>query len=160
MHVIFTNIVYHEELEKLEIDTSKRVRGQVSFWHWRDSWGFITCDLTGDHFIFDHKEILGKNGFRELFVWRNVEFTPNRGKPFNFIATDVIDLGPSSYMPPTGITESIKYPEVHLTYRNQFDNIPYFFHMTIKSGMPLNQMDRIKPLIHKDGRPDPLIKRY
>ena len=155
-----SNNFYHKQLSKFDIDTSNRVRGQISFWHWQYSWGIITCDLTGDHFHFDHQQILAKNGFRELMIWRNVEFTPNRSTLYKYIATDIIDLGPSAYMPPTGVTESQKYPEIHLTYKNQWDNIPYFYHTTYKSGGPMNQMDRVKPLLYKDGKVDPYLKRY
>ncbi|ETO10103.1 hypothetical protein RFI_27273 [Reticulomyxa filosa] len=47
-------------------------------------------------------------------VWRNVEFSPKRLTNFELAAKDVIDLGPSSYRPPTGVTEEINYPTNHI----------------------------------------------
>ena len=134
------------------LNDEPRVRGQVAFWNALDKHGIIIDDLTGEQYSFDFNDILGKNEKqRKLLVYRNVEFTPVRKSNFELIATDVIDLGPSAYMPPSGVTERIRYPTVHLKKRGQFEGIPYWYQNVIKSFAPLCELPRVKPTMYKDG---------
>eukprot|EP01084_Bolivina_argentea_P252328 423517_1 len=146
------NNFYNETLSTCGVDTSRRCRGQVSFWNYYKSYGEITDDLTGEIYFFHHNDILGQKGFRELLLWRNVEFTPCKNGNFELLAENIIDLGPSSYMPPTGITEAINYPTNHLENKNQWDSIPSWYHPVRKSHAPLCQMPRVKPLIYQDAK--------
>jgi len=61
-------------------------------------------------------------------------------------------LGPSAYMPPTGVTESINYPDHHLKNKAQWDSIPLWYQNVRKSHGPLCQMPRVKPLMYKDAK--------
>ena len=146
------NHFYNETLASFGVDISHRVRGQISNWNYHASKGEIVDDLTGEIYHFHNTDILGKKGFRDLFLWRNVEFTPYRKDNFELRAKDVIDLGPSSYFPPTGITEKINYPETHLQNKPQWDSIPFWYHPVRKSHGPLCQMPRVKPLMYKDAK--------
>eukprot|EP01083_Nonionella_stella_P073675 199438_1 len=146
------NHFYNETLSSHGVDTNGRVRGQISWWNYYKSYGTITDDLTGETYHFHHQDILGKKGFRDLFLWRNVEFTPARKDNFTLWAQHVIDLGPSAYMPPTGVTEAIKYPTTHLDNKNQWDSIPMWYHPVRKSHAPLCQLPRVKPLMYRDAK--------
>lgn len=112
----------------------------------------MTDDLTGEIYHFHHSDIIGMKGFRELLMWRNVEFTPTRKDNFTLWAADVMDLGPSTYLPPTGITEKIQYPTNHLDNKPQWDSVPFWYHPVRKSHGPLCEMPRLKPLIYKDAK--------
>merc|ERR1712228_745822 len=93
-------------------------------------YGEITDDLTGEVYHFHHTDILGKRGFRDLFLWRNVEFTPTRKDNFSLVASNVN----------------------HLENKNQWDSIPLWYPHVRKSHGPLCEMPRVKPLIYKDAK--------
>ena len=145
----------HNKLESLNIigKNERRVRGQVGFWNYHKRHGIIIDDLTGEQYVFSFKDILGMNtNVSKLLVYRNVEFTPVRKSNFELVAQNVIDLGPSSYMPITGVTEKINYPTKHLENRAQWDGIPYWYHPVMNSMFPLCELPRVKPLIYKDAK--------
>jgi len=84
-------------------------------------------------------------------MYRNVEFSPGK-KQAELVARDVIDLGPSAYMPPTGLTEALEYPTSHLENKGQWDNIPFWHSVVVRNHGPLCVMPRVKPLIYKDRK--------
>lgn len=154
------NDFFNSRLQALNIETGKRYRGQISFWHYKKSWGLITDDLTGEQYKFHHSDIIGKNGFRELLIWRNVEFTAKRASQYRLVAVDVIDLGPSAYLPPKGVTESIDYPVHHLENKAQWDTIPSWYSCIRKGHSPLDYLPPIKPLIYEDAKWKPWKRKY
>ena len=129
-----------------------RCRGSIHSWDRRKGQGMIRDDLTGDLYLFTHKDIVGKIGIREILMLRNVEFTPTRQSMFKYNAKDVIDLGPSNYKLIKGVTEQIKYPRTHLFNKPQWSAIPYWYHPIQKSYAPLTWMPKPKPTMYKDGK--------
>ena len=84
-------------------------------------------------------------------MWRYVEFAPRRLANDELVARDVLDLGPSAYLPPTGVTEAEEYDTSHLNRVPQWDGIPYWYHPSKKSHGPMCQFPAIKPLIYRDA---------